>query len=262
MARLDCCAWCRCGEYNIEQIAAPVGGNHPSPTLVIVLALDSTSRAGSVAILADGRLLVEQSGDAAQTHGERLPRDLERALDTAGLTLDAVELLAVTAGPGSFTGLRVGIAAIQGVAMATGVPVVAVSALDALAVAAAGGTTLVATWIDAQRGEVFAALYAADGVRVLVDPSSRTPERTLTHWHDWLVDEPVRFIGDGARRYAAEITARLGAAVEIVDAPPLAGVIARIAAAAPERAVLPHAIVPLYIRRPDAELARERRARP
>ena len=84
-----------------------------------------------------------------------------RVLDEAGRTLDAVDLLAVITGPGSFTGLRVGIATVQGLAMATGRMIVPVSTLDALA-RPPGRNALVGAWMDAQRGEVFAALYDAD----------------------------------------------------------------------------------------------------
>ena len=69
---------------------------------------------------------------------------------------------------------------------------------------------------------------------------------------------PIRFVGDGAVRYASIVQARLGSDAAIVAPPPLAPVIGRIAAAFPDRAQLPHAIVPIYVRRPDAELARDR----
>ncbi len=68
------------------------------------------------------------------------------------------------------------------------------------------------------------------------------------------------FIGDGAVRYEAAIRERFGPGARILPAPPLAGIIGQLAAAAPDRAVLPHAVVPIYVRRPDVELARSRRA--
>jgi tRNA A37 threonylcarbamoyladenosine modification protein TsaB len=110
--------------------------------------------------------------------------------------------------------------------------------------------------MDAQRGEVFAALYDASGTTVLRPATSLTPDRTLDAWGD---AGPLRFIGDGAVRYEAVLRERLGSAPAIVPSPPLAGVIGRLAVAHRERAVLPHAVVPIYIRRSDAELARARR---
>jgi tRNA threonylcarbamoyladenosine biosynthesis protein TsaB len=229
---------------------------------VLVLALDTTTRSGSVAVVRDGAVLAELVGDGARTHGERLPADVMAALDIGRVSLDAVDLLAVAAGPGSFTGLRVGIAAMQGLAMALDRRIVPVSALDALAAAAAEAprADLVAAWMDAQRGEVFASLYDATGTHIIESPSSLAPSATLEAWP--LSDgsaRSVRFIGDGATRYEAVIRHHLGPAAEIRNTPPLAGVIGRLAAAFPERAVLPHAVVPIYVRRSDAELARARR---
>ena len=226
---------------------------------VTVLSLDTTTRAGSVAVVSDATVLCELPGDARLTHGERLPGELMRALAAANLELGQVELLAVAAGPGSFTGLRVGIAAMQGLAMATGLRIVPVSALDALARAAGSGLGPVATWIDAQRGQVFATLFDETGREALVGPSSMTPLETLTSWTEVAGERQVRFIGDGAVRYADVIQRVLGARASLLpEAPPLAAIIGAIAARDPHRAVLPHAVIPIYIRRPDAELARLR----
>ena len=235
----------------------PLGRSITLSRHVLVLSLDTTTRAGSVAVVRDAAVVAEIVGDPSLTHGERLPLDLMRVLESASTTLDAIELLAVAAGPGSFTGLRVGIAAMQGLAMALDRKIVPVSALDALATAAADGMAPVAAWMDAQRGEVFAALYDPTGMRVLVEASSLPPQRTLDNW-ELGTSTVVRFIGDGAARYEATIRERLGEHARVLPTPPLAGVIGRLAAAAPERAVLPHAVVPIYVRRSDAELARAR----
>ncbi len=222
---------------------------------MLVLALDTTTRAGSAALVRDGAVLVEQPGDPARTHGQRLPLDLMRLLDRAGARLDDVDLFAVAAGPGSFTGLRVGIATVQGLAMAGNRRVVPVSALEALARAGGNGVDPVAAWMDAQRGEVFAALYAPDGASLLIDPSSEPPERTIGRWLPNLTGRE-RFIGDGASRYRGVIPSSL---TVVEPVPPLAGFIGTIACDHPDRAVVPHAVVPIYVRRSDAELARERK---
>jgi tRNA threonylcarbamoyladenosine biosynthesis protein TsaB len=233
---------------------------------VLVLALDTTTRSGSVAVVEGGAIRAELIGDASRTHGERLPADVMAALDLAARRLEDVDVLAVAAGPGSFTGLRVGIAAIQGLAMATGKNIVPVSALDALAAWASSetggfrapaGDQAIAAWMDAQRGEVFAALYDRSGTTVVRTATSLTPDRTLDAWAD--TGRPRRFVGDGAVRYQAVIRRRLRSDAEVLAAPPLAAVIGHLAAAHPERAVLPHAVVPIYVRRSDAELARARR---
>ena len=225
---------------------------------MIVLSLDTTTGAGSAAIIDDGRIRHEQSGNGGLTHGERLPGELARVLGSAGVHLRDVGLLAVAAGPGSFTGLRVGIAAMQGLAVATGLRIVPVSALDALARAGRDSTGRVAAWMDAQRGQVFAALYGADG-QPLRTPSALSPVETLEAWGaEVRSPQPVRFIGGGAVRYAELIRAELGVTAAIADSPPLAGIIGLMAAEHPSQAVSPHAVIPIYIRRPDAELARKR----
>jgi tRNA threonylcarbamoyladenosine biosynthesis protein TsaB len=227
---------------------------------VLVLALDTTTRSGSAAVVDDGEILGEIVGDLSRTHGERLPRDLMRALEVAAVPLEAIDLLAVAAGPGSFTGLRVGIAAMQGLAMSLDKRIVPISALEALASVAANGRGPVGAWIDAQRGEVFASLYDATGTHAVIEPSSLTPSGTLDAWAAAIQGEVVRLVGDGAVRYEGFLRDRLGPAAQILPPPPLAAIIGRLAAGAPDRAVLPHAVVPLYVRRSDAELARSRRA--
>jgi tRNA threonylcarbamoyladenosine biosynthesis protein TsaB len=235
---------------------------------MIVVALDSSSAAGSAAVLRDGHIVAERRGDATRTHGERLPRELMAVLEDAGAELRDVTTFAVCTGPGSFTGLRVGIATMQGLAFAQRKLVVPVSAFEALARTREPqnpGTpepSFIATWIDAHRGEVFACLYDAAGRVVLRDPTSLSPAATLDDWlSDGIAgDAVIRFEGDGAIRYAGVIRERLAHA-SIADAVPLlAGTIGAIADAERDRAVAPHAVVALYVRRPDAELARDRKA--
>src|ERR1017187_7615645 len=132
---------------------------------MLVLALDTTNRGGSAALARDGGLL----GDPALTHALRLPGDIVRLLERHRLTVGDIELFAVAAGPGSFTGLRIGIAAMQGLALANGRGMVGVSALDALnaalqAALPAAATARVGVWMDAQRGDVYSALYRGDEV--------------------------------------------------------------------------------------------------
>ena len=225
---------------------------------MLVLSLDTSTRAGSAALVEDGAIRHQIIGDESRTHGERLPLDLMRVLDEGGRALDDVDLLAVITGPGSFTGLRVGIAAVQGLAMATGRMIVPVSAFEALAAAAGDGTSLVGAWVDAQRGEVFASLHDAEG-HPIVEPSSLPPIATLERWEPALDGRAVLMIGDGAARYESVVGERLHDRARIIPPPPFAGIAGQIAGARPERAVLPHAIVPIYVRRSDAELARLRR---
>jgi len=230
---------------------------------MIVLSVDTTGRAGSAAILDGSLVLAEVSGDPALTHGQRLPGELIELVKRAGVGVNAVDLLAVAAGPGSFTGLRVGIAAMQGLAMALGKPIVPISTLEALARAGArGDDALVAPWIDAQRGEVFGAIYDSDGQAAIGGPTALPPTATLAALGRVAAGQRFRFIGDGALRYADAITAALGPRAQIDPVVPhLATWVGRIAMESPDRAVAPHAVAPIYVRRPDAEIARDRRTR-
>jgi tRNA threonylcarbamoyladenosine biosynthesis protein TsaB len=226
---------------------------------MLILALDTSSAAGSAAVVRDGDLVIECAGDGSRTHGERLPRELMAVLDAARCTLADVDGFAVVTGPGSFTGLRVGIATMQGLAFARGLPVFPVSAFEALAWHARGRGPA-GVWIDAHRGEVFATLLDASG-HERAAPSARPPVATLDAWAPALAAlGAVHFTGSGAVRYRDAIASRLGAAATVEETVPLlAGTAGRIAAASPSRAVSPHAVVPQYVRRPDAELARDRR---
>jgi tRNA threonylcarbamoyladenosine biosynthesis protein TsaB len=231
-----------------------------------VLALDTTGSAGSVAIVDDERVWLSRVGDADRTHAERLPGDLIDALSACGLTASDVDVFAVAAGPGSFTGLRIGIAAVQGLAFVTGRPVVPVSALTALAVAAAldaPAGTIVGAWMNAYRHEVFSALgrvtsaraFAVDRIAEIDPPAVGSPASTWARWTG-SGTAPVRVAGDGAVLYASH----LAPAVEVVAPPPLAPIIGRIALARARAgaSVGPAGVQPLYVRRPDAEIARER----
>jgi tRNA threonylcarbamoyladenosine biosynthesis protein TsaB len=242
---------------------------------MVVLALETTTAAGSVAVARGSDVLVERIGDPGVPHGRRLPGDLLAALDAAGVALRDVDLFAVASGPGAFTGLRIGLATIQGLAFAHERPVVAVSALEALASAATASAgppdTLIAPWMDAARGEVFAALYRivvtsppgdAASLETVDDPSVGAAAATLERWRGPLHGRGVLFTGEGARRYAAVIGERLGpAGWRLAPEAPIASAIARLAAARAGQAGPPHALRPLYVRRPDAELARERAGR-
>jgi len=224
---------------------------------MLVLALDTTTRRGSCAIERDGHLLGQDVGDPDRAQASRLPEDLMVLLARTQINLRDIDVFAVATGPGSFTGLRIGIAAMQGLAFAAGRPLIGVSALDALAIIAGPGR--VATWVDAWRGEVYASLYQ-DGV-ALMEPIVAHPVDLLRG-----LDSATTFIGDGADTWRELIDSSAGplGCIHASPKPPLASTIATVAG---ERAgkgerPLPHAIRPIYVRRPDVELTREaRRAR-
>jgi tRNA threonylcarbamoyladenosine biosynthesis protein TsaB len=233
-----------------------------------VLALDSTTRAGSVALVDDGRLVDERSGDGSRTHAERLPHELLALAGAHGVALADIDLFAVAAGPGSFTGLRIGIATMQGLAFVNGRRIVGISALDALAHAASGAIaagTVIAIWMDAHRRDVFAAVYRVTAappfsvgrLEELDGPSVDAPASILSRLAS-TQRSPDIFVGDGAESFAREIAAVFPNA-RVVAPPLIAGAIGRLAVERADDAVDPAAVRPLYVRRPDAEIGRDTR---
>jgi len=240
---------------------------------VKIIALDTTTRAGSAALLDDDRILDEREGDPRRTHAERLPGEITALLDAHHVTFADVDLYAVACGPGSFTGLRIGIATMQGLAFVGGRRIVGVSALDALAHAGSADLApgaVVAAWMDAHRRDVFSALYRVQAaplydehrLEIIEGAAVDTPAATLDRGRRHLSGAPS-FIGDGATLYGDVVVTAVPSA-RIVPMPLLAGTVGRLALRASRRgdAVDPAGLQPLYVRRPDAEVARERALEP
>lgn len=229
---------------------------------MVVLALETVTPAGSLAISRDAQV-VSTDGGAGTPHAARLPQALADWLGQHGLSLDDVDRLAVVSGPGSFTGVRIGMACAQGLAATRGWQVAAVSTLEAIAegwrhaVADASPATVLAC-LDGMRGEVFTAVYRWDG-RVL--ELARAPEvafpsaDTITALAD-----TVHVVGNGAVKYA-DIWRAAGAPHVHDVFEPLAASAARLVAQPQWPLSAPHALRPVYVRRPDVELARDRRLR-
>lgn len=253
-----------------------------------LLALDTTTRLASAALVDDDRTIGVWSSDPARAHAEQLPRGLIEMVTGASRSggsggslrlrsgqageFDSIDVFAVAVGPGSFTGLRIGIATIQGLAFVGGKRIVPVSVLEALAVA--GGTAtaghraathdlVVAAWMDAHRREVFSALYRCQAgeaglwpaMPVMLDaPAVGDPRAVLTRWQDGGRRADI-YIGDGAFLYRD----LLAADAVVISPPPLAETIAQLALprARAGETVDPAAVQPLYVRRPDAETARD-----
>jgi tRNA threonylcarbamoyladenosine biosynthesis protein TsaB len=131
---------------------------------VRVLAIETSSPRGSVALIERGRVVVSFEHDQANAHAERLLPLVERAIAESGFAKRSLERVAVGIGPGSFTGLRVGIALAEGIALGLGIPLVGVGSLRAMAASApASDPRLRIPVLDARRDEVFVAAYSADG---------------------------------------------------------------------------------------------------
>src|SRR5579872_7046322 len=131
---------------------------------MLILSLDTSSPAGSFALLRDANVLSERVSTDREPYAASVLRETRELLDGAHISLEQIDLFAVDAGPGSFTGLRVGLATVKGWAEVLGKPGVAVSGLEAFAAQASGSMeagSLVAAVIDARRGQIFGSLFLA-----------------------------------------------------------------------------------------------------
>ncbi len=126
---------------------------------VLVLALDTSSPSGSLAVLRDKKVVGVVSTATGEVYSSRMFRELEFLLSELSLRMEEFELFAVAAGPGSFTGLRVGLAAVKGWAEVYRKPIAAVSALEAVAVQAHSNAGLIVPVLDARRGQLYFGLY-------------------------------------------------------------------------------------------------------
>ncbi len=236
---------------------------------MLVLALDTSTRSGSVALARDGTLLSAAAGDADRMHVERLPGVLTDLLGAHGASLQDVDRFAVLSGPGGFTGLRVGLATIQGLAFALEREVFVASTLEVFALAAhqaEPACPLAAAWMRGMRGEVFSAIYRVapdagpSGLEPVLRPMVGSPVEAAAHWPPQVGDRTVTLSGDAwVSPDGDALRARLpDGQLHHVDAPPLAGLLALLAGHPAAVAVTAHAVAPTYVRRPDAEITRER----
>jgi tRNA threonylcarbamoyladenosine biosynthesis protein TsaB len=160
-----------------------------------VLAVETSSLAGGVALLDDERLIAEYVLDVSVTHSERLMAAVDQVLGDARWTPRMLDALAVAVGPGSFTGLRIAVGTVKGLALALGVPIAAVPTLDAMAAALPWVALPVCPVLDARKGEVYASLYRWDGegMRREWDYLALAPDALAAR-----LREPVILLGDGA----------------------------------------------------------------
>jgi tRNA threonylcarbamoyladenosine biosynthesis protein TsaB len=152
---------------------------------VLILSLDTSSPAGSIAVLRDGKVIGVVSTWVDEIYSSRMFRHLEFILRELAIGLEQFDVFAVAAGPGSFTGLRVGLAAVKGWAEVYGKPVAAVSALEAVAVQARSGAPILAPVLDARRSQIYYGFYGA---------SSESGDRSLKLDGEECVATPIEFL--------------------------------------------------------------------
>jgi tRNA threonylcarbamoyladenosine biosynthesis protein TsaB len=234
-----------------------------------VLAVETATPTGSVAVVSDAGVLAELTVGLEFGHSDRLLGAIDRVLREASLDMKDLAGLAVSAGPGSFTGLRIGLATVKGITEAHPLPLAAVSTLEALAWNAPAGALPVCVGLDAKKGEIYGAIYrwrtSPPGWRPVAGEGAYTPGD--------LADRAARrrgeviLLGDGIAAYREAFSRRLGRRARFGEGPanqPRAAWVGwigrgRIAAGEVED---PATLVPRYLRMSEAELARKRRSAP
>ena len=173
---------------------------------MLVLGIETSTMQGGVALLSERGLLSEYLLNVKATHTERLLPLIDRALRDAGITLRQIEGLAVAVGPGSFTGLRIGLSTAKGLAVAAGKPLVGVSTLEAMAWTLPFCAYPVCPVLDARKGELYCALFRHEGERLirLMEDAALSPDSLLS----WIQGATV-FLGDGVTVYGGLLKERL-----------------------------------------------------
>lgn len=222
---------------------------------MMILAIDTSTPAAGVALWRDGQTLVERRRNVT-THSEGLLPMIDELFVEAGVAPAAIDAVACGAGPGSFTGLRIGLATAKGLCFALQRPLVMVSSLAALAARAPDGR--VCATIDAFKGEVYAAVYTVAGGTPARDGAERVlPPAALA---EWLAGAPVDVVvGSGVAKYP-----ELGGAGRRLDeeAGPRPADVARLAAARAQKRDYDDlaTAAPAYIRLMEAALVKPKRA--
>lgn len=222
-----------------------------------LLAVDTSTLSCGVAVTDGDGLLSESLFTSRQTHSRHLLGMVEETLLRSGLSLSDLDGFSVTQGPGSFTGLRIGMSMVKGLAEVAGKPVVGIPTLTALARGAVLADKPILAMLDARKGEVYAALYLPDGkggVKELSPPEAVRPEVLLSR-----IEGETLCIGTGAVTYAALLGEMLGDhALFASDYDTIRpSVVASLAFESFQRGEEADAaaLTPLYLRKSDAEIA-------
>lgn len=228
-----------------------------------LLAVDTSGPVAGVAVLRDGAIAYEGAAVNHLTHSANLMPMIEEALSRAGLDITAIDLYAVVTGPGSFTGVRIGVSAVKGMAHGAGKPCVGVDALEALAASLCLSDALLCPLQDARAGQVYAAAFLP----------GLPPKRVLPNMAEKLdvfLDQALAsadgrslcFMGDGVAPYQQAIRDRLGERAVFTPAHlrylrPAS--VAMLAALHADNAVDYLTLMPVYLRAPQAERERARK---
>ena len=218
---------------------------------VKVLGIDTATSIASVALVEDGESVAEELHDprsvaiegkivqSGGNHAEFLLPSIQLLLDKTNTTLSAVSGIAVTLGPGSFTGVRIGLATVKGLAYGCGIPVVGVSTLQAYAARVRRFTGLICPLLDARKSEVYVALFrrGGDDLSRLTDDAVISVGAIIELLPQYMSghSESALLVGDGAIAYKDGLTKSFGAAVAISDGTEYGSIAAQVALIAEQR---------------------------
>ena len=171
--------------------------------MALILTIETSTSKLSVALARDGKVLASRISDEARLQASLTAPFVKEVLDQAGYSVKDLDAVCVGKGPGSYTGLRVGVSTAKGLCFGTGIPLIAIGSLDALVAGSGAHEGLVVPMIDARRMEVYTAVFSPEGEQLtpveakVIDASSFAAE---------LDKGPVLFIGDGALKCASVIS--------------------------------------------------------
>lgn len=223
-----------------------------------ILAIDTSGPSAGVAISDNGLLRCEATVQNKLTHSVNIMPMVEESLKHSDLQLQHIDLFAAVVGPGSFTGVRIGVAALKGMAQALNRPCIAVNALEALAHGVWAPDTLICPIRDARAQQVYGAAFQ-DGRRLMEDVVLKLPQYLVRV--DGLADK-LLFVGDGVEPLRNLIAGALGGRAQFL--PPhlnllRAGAAAHLAFRDRAGAISAAELMPFYLRKPQAEREREQR---
>ena len=229
-----------------------------------ILAVDSSTRVAGVALLTRDRVIREEFVNFRKNHSEILLPLIDRVKQESQCEWDQITALAVTAGPGSFTGLRIGMATVKGLTLATGIPIAAIPTLEVIAHNLAGSRAVAAVLLDARRQEVYFSCYDIEGTypQPLLPIMACSPQQAVEKMLALLAEtgrKQLILLGDGVKPYHDYFTASLGERWLKVGSHlmlPRAAALGSLAWQAVEAGKLTdaRAIKPLYVRLSEAEI--------
>jgi tRNA threonylcarbamoyladenosine biosynthesis protein TsaB len=169
--------------------------------MAVILCLETSTTNCSVAIAVDGEIIaLQEDNNNKYSHAEKLHSFIDQVLAESGTLKSSLEAIAVSKGPGSYTGLRIGVSAAKGLCFAIGVPLIAIPTLEALAHQAVIENGCIIPMLDARRLEVYAAVFSSDNNQIRETKAEVLDENS---YGDYLKRTKVCFIGDGVEKFKA-----------------------------------------------------------